>query len=49
MKIADMLLRGLARLALGLLHLAWQGLSCPLGDLVAIVLVAALFWRFFFH
>ncbi len=46
MKIADMLLRGLARLALGLLHLAWWGLSYPLGDLVAIVLVAALFWRF---
>jgi len=45
-KIADMLLRGLARLALGLLHLAWWGLSYPLGDLVAIVLVAALFWRF---
>ena len=46
MKIADMLLRGLARLALGLLHLAWWGLSYPLGDLVAIVVVAVLFWRF---
>jgi hypothetical protein len=45
-KIADMLLRALARLALGLLHLAWWGLSYPLGDLVAIAVVAALFWRF---
>jgi type IV secretion system protein VirD4 len=45
-KIADMLLRGLARLALGLLHLAWWGLSYPLVDLVALVLVAVLFWRF---
>ena len=46
MKIADMLLRGLAWLALGLLRLTWWGLSHPLGDLVALVLVAVLFWRF---
>ena len=46
MKIADMVLRGLAWLALGLLRLAWWGLSYPLGDLVALVLVAVLFWRF---
>ena len=46
MKIADMVLRGLAWLALGLLRLAWWGLSHPLGDLVALVLVAVLFWRF---
>ena len=46
MKIADAVLRGLAWLALGLLHLTWWGLSHPLGDLVALVLVAVLFWRF---
>ena len=46
MKIADMVLRGLAWLALGLLRLTWWGLSHPAGDLVALVLVAVLFWRF---
>ena len=45
-KIADMVLRGLAWLALGLLRLTWWGLSHPAGDLVALVLVAVLFWRF---
>ena len=46
MKITDALLSGLGRLALGLLHLAVWGLSRPLGDLVALVLLAVLFWRF---
>jgi hypothetical protein len=45
-KIADIVLRGLAWLTLGLLHLALWALGRPLGDLVALVLLVVLFWRF---